>query len=228
MKSCFRLPAFSLVAALAVSAAAVFAADGDPLAALKKSFNEPPAEARPTVRWWWFGPAVVKSQLEHEMNMMKEGGIGGFEVQPTYPLALDGQYPDLKNLKFLSPEFFSMLGFTADKAKELGLRMDLTLGSGWPYGGPMFTREEAAQSIAQGGTVQLTPGQTSVPAPAGGAGGRGGRGGRAGGGGGAPVAALLGPIKDAAPGASPYLPLVVTNGAAQLPANLHGATQVTF
>ncbi len=42
------------------------------------------------------------------------------------------------------------------------------------------------------------------------------------------MAALLGPVTDAAPGASPYLPLKVENGAAQLPANLHGATQVTF
>ncbi len=49
------------------------------------------------------------------------------------------------NLKFLSPEFYDMIGFTAAKAKEIGLRFDLTLGSGWPYGGPMFTREEAAQ-----------------------------------------------------------------------------------
>jgi hypothetical protein len=229
MNNRFRLSALRLVSLLAVSAAAAFAAEGDPLAALKQGFAEPPAEARPTVRWWWFGPAVVQSQLEHEMNMMKAGGIGGFEVQPTYPLALDGQYPGLKNLKFLSPEFFSMLGFTAEKAKELGLRMDLTLGSGWPYGGPMFTRDEGAQTIGQGGTVQVAPGQTTVNAPAGGAGARGGRaGGRGGRGGGAPVAALLGPIKDAAPGTSPYLPLVINNGAAQLPSDLHGATQVTF
>ena len=224
MKTRFCLPALALVSLFAFPSASVVAAGGDPLAALKQGFAEPPAEARPTVRWWWFGPAVVKSQLEHEMTMMKAGGIGGFEVQPTYPLALDGQYPDLKNFKFLSPEFFSMLGFTADKAKELGLRMDLTLGSGWPYGGPMFTREEAAQSIGQGGVVLVTPGQKTAVPPAAGAGGRGGRGGA----GGPPIAALLGPIKDAAPGASAFLPLSLTNGVAQLPSDLHGATQVTF
>ena len=41
------------------------------------------------MRWWWFGPAVTKTGLEREMRLMKEGGIGGFEVQPVYPLALD-------------------------------------------------------------------------------------------------------------------------------------------
>ena len=77
---------------------------------------------------------------------MKAGGFGGFELQQTYPLALDtpeGVRPGseshpgegIKNLKFLSAEHLHMIGFAAAKAKELGLRMDLTLGSGWPYGG---------------------------------------------------------------------------------------------
>lgn len=218
---------------LALSVSRLFAADATD--ALQRSFNEPPNEAKPMVRWWWFGPAVVKPQLEREMALMKEGGFGGFEVQPTYPLALDGQYPELKNLKFLSPEFFDMLGFTAAKAKALDLRMDLTLGSGWPFGGPMFTREEAVQSIRDGGSADIAPGQTSVapPPPPANAGRRGGGGAASGGTGaggtpGAIVAALLGPIADAAPGTSHYLPLKIENGAAQLPADLHGATKVRF
>ncbi len=209
------LPCVAAVAALVTSVSGV----GAP-ATLSQNFREPPADARPTVRWWWFGPAVVKPQLEREMTLMKEGGFGGFEVQPTYPLALDGQYPGLKNQKFLSSEFFDLLGFTAVKAKDIGLRMDLTLGSGWPYGGPMFTREEAAQSIRDAGTVTIAAGAKTAAAPA-------------------PthrgvptqapvVAALLGPVNDAAPGTSPYLPLEMKDGVAELPDHLHGATQVRF
>jgi alpha-L-rhamnosidase len=111
---------------------------------LQKGFVQPPDEARIMMRWWWFGPAVTTPQLEREMRLMKAGGIGGFEVQPTYPLALDNEVPGLVNLKFLSSEFLDALGFTAAKAKELGLRFDLTLGSGWPYGGPQFSVTEAA------------------------------------------------------------------------------------
>jgi hypothetical protein len=207
----------ALVAALGLS---VHAADS--LDSLQAGFREPPTEARPMLRWWWFGPAVVKPQLEREMTLMKQGGFGGFEVQPTYPLALDGQYPGLKNIKFLSPEFFDLLGFTAAKAKAIGLRMDLTLGSGWPYGGPMFSREEAAQSIRDGGTVTLSPGQTTVAVPEPPAAGR--RGGPAG----PVVAALLGPVTDAAAGAPRFIPLALENNAAKLPSNLHGATQVRF
>jgi hypothetical protein len=131
---------------------------------LRESFREPPDEARIMVRWWWFGPAVNKPQLLREMERMKEGGIGGFEVQPTYPLALDGERPGLKNLPFLSPEFLDAVRFTAAKAKELGLRMDLTLGSGWPYGGPQFPPGEGAGRLLTQ-VVQVPEGEFSVPVP---------------------------------------------------------------
>lgn len=209
----------TLACAAALAAAVCLPATGAP-SELQQNFAHPPSEARPMLRWWWFGPAVVKPQLEREMKLMKEGGFGGFEVQPTYPLALDGQYPGLKNIKFLSPEFFDLLGFTAAQAKAIGLRMDLTLGSGWPYGGPMFTREEAAQSIREVGAVAIAAGATAVAAPE-----PTHRGVPAN----APlVAALLGPIKDAAPGTSPYLPLTLKDRAAELPHDLHGATEVHF
>ena len=41
------------------------------------------------LRWWSFGPAVDNAELERELQAMKQAGIGGVEVQPVYPLALD-------------------------------------------------------------------------------------------------------------------------------------------
>jgi len=98
------------------------------------------------------------------MRVMKQGGIGGFEVEPTYPLALDGEIPGLKNFKLLSPEFLENLRFTAAKAKELGLRMDLTLASGWPYGGPQFSLEDSAAALRMK-TLAVGPGQRTAPLP---------------------------------------------------------------
>ncbi len=99
------------------------------------------------MRWWWFGPAITKAELEREMRLMKEGGIGGFEVQPVYPVVLDDQAAGIKTLPFLSDEFIDALRFTAEKARELGLRFDLTLGSGWPFGGPTVTIDHAAARL---------------------------------------------------------------------------------
>jgi hypothetical protein len=115
-----------------------------PIDDLQAAFTKPPADSRIMMRWWWFGPAVTKAELEREMLLMKEGGIGGFEVQPVYPLVLDDPAQGIKTLPFLSEEFIDALRFTAAKARELGLRFDLTLGSGWPFGGPTVAIDHAA------------------------------------------------------------------------------------
>jgi hypothetical protein len=153
-----------LAGAALLAGTARLAAEPDSTTQLQEAFVQPPDDARIMVRWWWFGPAVTEPELEREMRLMKAGGIGGFEVQPTYPLALDGERPGLRNLKFMSPEFLDALRFTAAKARELGLRMDLTLGSGWPYGGPQFSAEQGATAI-QTRSVPVPAGQRSAPVP---------------------------------------------------------------
>src|SRR5260370_465887 len=111
---------------------------------LQRGFERPPDDAKIMMRWWWFGPAVTKPELEREMRLMKDGGIGGFEVQPVYPLSPDDPTLGIKNLPYLSDEFIDALRFVSAKARELGLRMDLTLGSGWPFGGPQVSISDAA------------------------------------------------------------------------------------
>jgi len=109
---------------------------------LRKGFETPPADARIMMRWWWFGPAVTKAELERELRVMKDGGIGGVEVQPVYPLLPDDPKTGFKNLPYLSDEFLEMLRFASLKAKELGMRFDLTLGSGWSFGGAKTSKPE--------------------------------------------------------------------------------------
>jgi hypothetical protein len=84
------------------------------------------------------------------------------KLQQTYALALDGELPGVKNNRFLSPEHLEALRFTAEKAKELGLRMDMTLGSGWPYGGPQISRERSRRRLHASAPVSVSAGQTSV------------------------------------------------------------------
>ena len=153
-----------LVALLAGSALATLLHAG-PVADLRKSFQNPPDDARIMMRWWWFGPGVTKAELEKEMRMMKAGGIGGFEVQPVYPLALDDPKLPFRNLTYMSDEFLDMVHFTSEKARELGLRMDMTLCSGWPYGGPYVTAAHAS-TLLRIERVPIKPGETSFAMPA--------------------------------------------------------------
>jgi hypothetical protein len=123
------------------------ATPADTLIALQRAFENPPDDSKIMMRWWWFGPSATKPELEREMLAMKEGGIGGFEVQPVYPLALDDPAKGFKNYPYLSEDFLDALKFTGEKARELGLRMDLTIGSGWPFGGPHVPITQAAGKL---------------------------------------------------------------------------------
>jgi len=133
---------------LLLALAALIAADAPAnVADLRRDFQSPPDDARINMRWWWFGPSVTKLELEREMRVMWAGGIGGFEVQPVYALEVDNPAKGFRNFKYLSDEFLDDLRFTGEKAKELGLRMDLTLGSGWPFGGPHIPITQAAGKL---------------------------------------------------------------------------------
>ncbi len=134
------------------------------IADVRRGFENPPDDARIMMRWWWFGPSVEKAELERELRLMKEGGIGGVEVQPVYPLELDDPQTGFRNLPYLSDEFVDALRFAADKARELGLRTDITLGSGWPFGGP-HTPVTLAAGRLRCDRVPISEGASSIALP---------------------------------------------------------------
>jgi hypothetical protein len=116
------------------------------------------------MRWWWFGAAVVKPELEKELHTMKDAGIGGVEIQPVYPLMLDDEAKGINNLPYLSPGFLDAVSFANQTARSLGLRVDITLGSGWPYGGPHTPLALSAGRLRVA-EVPVSPGVTSTPYP---------------------------------------------------------------
>jgi len=131
---------------------------------IRRNFVTPPDEARIMMRWWWFGPSVTKAEIERELVKMKEGGIGGVEVQPVYPLLPDDAASGIRNLPYLSDEFLEMLRFASQKSKELGMRFDVTLGSGWSFGGARTPISEAAGQLRVE-RVKVEPGVNRVPVP---------------------------------------------------------------
>jgi hypothetical protein len=143
----------------------VVALSGQTLSDLKRGLANPPDDARIMMRWWWFGTDVSKPELERELRLMKEGGIGGVEIQPVYPLDLDDPKTGHRNIPYLSDDFLDALKFTSAKTRELGLRLDLTLCSGWPYGGPHIPVTEAAGKLRVD-RIPVPAGASSVKAPA--------------------------------------------------------------
>ena len=86
---------------------------------------------------------------------MARAGFGGVEVAYVYPLAAATH-------RVLSEPFLADLRFAAERARELGLRFDLTLGSGWSFGGPHITADLAARRL-RWERREIRPGALDVP-----------------------------------------------------------------
>ncbi|MDP9040187.1 MAG: hypothetical protein M3O02_13110 [Acidobacteriota bacterium] len=110
---------------------------------LRREFLSPPDPAKPMVRWWWFGPAVTRPEILRELTQMKADGIGGAELAFVYAEQLDDPAQTIQNLPFLSPGMLDAVTYAQAEGRRLGLRIDVTLCSGWPYGGPATPLSEA-------------------------------------------------------------------------------------
>ncbi|MDP9028710.1 MAG: glycoside hydrolase, partial [Actinomycetota bacterium] len=101
------------------------------LQTLREGFAHPTSASRPMMRWWWFGPAVERTEILRELDAMAAAGFGGAELSVVYPLSEESD-------SYLSPTFLADLRFAAEAARDRGLRLDITLGSVWSFGGPQI------------------------------------------------------------------------------------------
>jgi hypothetical protein len=100
-------------------------------------------ETHPWTRWWWLGSAVDKEDLTRQLTLFQQAGIGGVEICPIYGAkGCEKQFID-----FLSPPWMGMLAHTTLEARRLGLGVDMTTGTGWPFGGPSVSPEDASSGL---------------------------------------------------------------------------------
>lgn len=125
-----------LIVLLSVICFPVCGQTGDSLKKLAK-------EVKPWTYWWWMGSSVTAQGISESLENMHSAGIGGVHIIPIY-----GQKGDEQNyLNYLSPEWMKMLKHTADEAHRLGMGVDMTTGTGWPFGGPEVTTDDAAKAF---------------------------------------------------------------------------------
>ena len=100
-------------------------------------------ENRPWTRWWWMGNAVDEKNIDRLLTEYANAGIGGVEIAPIY----GAKGHESKYIDFLSPQWMDILDFTTQKASSLNMGVDMTQGTGWPFGGPQVTPEQAASRL---------------------------------------------------------------------------------
>ncbi len=105
-----------------------------------QSWPTPKPEAKAGTRWWWLGSAVDKTNLQWNLSEYARAGIGAVEITPLYGV----QGNDKNNIDFLSPRWMQALKDVQDISKPLGIEVDMNCGTGWPFGGPQVSLEQAA------------------------------------------------------------------------------------
>ena len=101
-------------------------------------------QTKPWTRWWWQGSAVDKQNLSAVMQQYQQAGLGGLEITPIYGV----KGTENKFIDFLSPKWMEMFDYTLAEAKRLNLGIDMATGTGWPFGGPWVTDQDASKYIA--------------------------------------------------------------------------------
>lgn len=104
---------------------------------LRAQFRTPPKKFRPIARWWWPGDDVNDTELLRELSALDDAWFGGAEIQAfnkAFPPDLLSK--DLDRIDgFATDTFFRHVATAAHGARDRGLFIDYTFGSGWPFGG---------------------------------------------------------------------------------------------
>jgi hypothetical protein len=101
------------------------------------------SEMRPWAWWWWHGSAVDQTNIAHELQRFHDAGLGGVQITSIYGV----KGAEAREIRYLTPQWLSMMGYTVDEAKRLDMGVDMTLGSGWCFGGPTVSVEDANANV---------------------------------------------------------------------------------
>ena len=100
-------------------------------------------DTKPWTRWWWMGSAVDEKSISWSLQQYNKAGFGGVEVVPIYGAK---GYED-RYIKYLSPQWMEMLDYTVRQSSLLKMGVYISVGTGWPIGGPDVTIQDAASKI---------------------------------------------------------------------------------
>ena len=114
------------------------------------------AAQRPGTYWWCPGSAFTKTDIDWNLERLREAGFGFVHLVPIY----GARGAESKYLTYLSPQWMEMLDYTVRKAQSLGLFVDMTTGTGWCFGGPNLPPDAIdakARYDAKADAVTLVP-----------------------------------------------------------------------
>lgn len=109
-------------------------------------FQNPLNEAKPYIRWWWNGNLMEKKEITRQLDVLKDAGIGGVEINSIRFPGQDNL--GIQELPWLSKEWIEMVKYTIKEAHNREMVCDIIVGSGWPFGGEFLKKEEQTQVLS--------------------------------------------------------------------------------
>jgi hypothetical protein len=116
-----------------------------------------PRRYLPEFRWWWPSDSVDPAELRSELRSIKAAGFGAVEQSL---LANDRQWG--------TPTFRQRTETALREANRLGLKLDITLGPGWPISAPVtddLSKEISSQDLHYGAVELSGPTTYAGPVP---------------------------------------------------------------
>jgi hypothetical protein len=114
------------------------------------------SSSKPLTRWWWFASEIQKKDVASQLDWLKANGFGGVEVAWIYPL--NRMNKDTVNITprqaWLGSEWSDVVKYCKVYGDSLGLSVDFTFGSLWPFGDLQVKPEESTQSFNHPGFRQ--------------------------------------------------------------------------
>ena len=101
------------------------------------------AQTKPWCFWWWPGSAVDTTNLTRSLERYSAAGLGGVHIIPIY----GAKGAEASYVNYLSPDWMRLMGYTVTEAHRLDLGVDMTTGTGWCFGGPNVSDQDANASV---------------------------------------------------------------------------------
>jgi hypothetical protein len=112
------------------------------------------SQTRPWAWWWWHGSAVDQTNIAHELQRFHDAGLGGVQITAIYGV----KGGEARDIPYLTPAWLAMMGYSVSEAHRLGMGVAMTLGTGWCFGGPTVSDEDANASVVVK-TVDIAAGE---------------------------------------------------------------------
>jgi len=103
--------------------------------------NKP--ETKPWTWWWWHGSAVNKADITADLEDFQRSGLGGASIV----CLLDVRDSGAVKIPYHSKEWIEMVAHAVREAHRLGMDIDMSPVTGWAFGGPQVSYNDAAAQV---------------------------------------------------------------------------------